>query len=70
MLPIFYLNQETGYSKLYSPTTSFIQNQFSEMIRLIFDLPIRNAFDIKKQQLDARSHLDSIEKNYLSIKKK
>lgn len=35
ILPVFYLNQETGYTKLYSPKNSFIQNQFSEMIRLI-----------------------------------
>lgn len=70
ILPIFYLNQETGYSKLYSPASLFIQDQFSEMIRLIFDLPIKNAFDIKKQQLDAKSHLNSIEKKLLEHQEK
>lgn len=70
ILPIFYLNQETGYTKLYSPKNSFIQNQFSEMIRLIFDLPIKNAFDIKKQQLVAKSQLESTEKKLIEHKQK
>lgn len=70
ILPIFYLNQESGYSKVYDPERSFIQNQHSEMIRLIFDFPIKSAFDNKKQKFQAKDNLDNLENKLLNHQRK
>lgn len=61
ILPIFYLNQENGYSNIYSPKSSFIMNQLSEMIRIIFDFPLKNPFELKKLQIEAKNKLDGLE---------
>ncbi|HEY7867482.1 MAG TPA: AAA family ATPase [Psychromonas sp.] len=69
LLPIFYLDQDDGYSKLYCPPTSFIKDQFSEMMRIIFELPVKNSFNVKKKQLDAKNNLEFLDrrvKNSLS----
>lgn len=62
MLPIFYLDQDGGYSGFYCPSTSFIRDQFSEMMRMVFGLPIKNSFDAKKDRIIAKEHLDSLDK--------
>ncbi len=61
ILPIFYLNQENGYSNIYSPKSSFIMNQLSEMIRIIFDFPLKNPFELKKLQIEAKNKLNGLE---------
>lgn len=48
LLPIFYLDQDDGYSKVYNSPSNFIKDQLSEMIRMIFRLPVKNSFDKKK----------------------
>ncbi|WP_262125404.1 AAA family ATPase [Acinetobacter baumannii] len=62
VLPFFYINQDNGYSKIYSPAQNFIKDQFSEMIRFLFDLPVRNSFDEKKQKILAKENLDLLDK--------
>lgn len=62
MLPIYYLDQDDGYSKIYCPPASFIKDQFSEMMRMIFDLPIKNSFDVKKDKFKAKEKLDFFDK--------
>lgn len=62
MLPIFYLDQDDGYSKLYCPPNNFIKDQFSEMMRIIFDLPARNSFDSEKEKIEAKEKLKYLDK--------
>ena len=62
MLPIYYLDQDDGYNKFYSPPRNFIKDQFSEMMRMIFDLPIKNSFDQKKGKIRAKERLDYLDK--------
>lgn len=62
MLPIFYLDQDDGYSKFYCPPSNFIKDQFSEMMRMIFDLPVKNSFDAKKDKIKAKDRLDYLDK--------
>lgn len=57
MLPIFYLDQDEGYREYYCPPGNFIKDQFSEMIRIIFDLPVKNSFDTKKAFIEAKERL-------------
>lgn len=62
LLPIFYLDQDSGYSDIYSPPKKFIKDQFSEMIRMAIGLPEKNSFDAKKEQFRAKERLDSLDR--------
>lgn len=62
MLPIFYVDQDEGYSKIYSSPSNFIKDQFSEMARLLFSLPPKNHFDKKRERILAKEKLDSLDK--------
>lgn len=62
ILPIFYLDQDEGYSKLYCPPTNFIKDQFSEMMRMIFDLPVKHSFDAEKEKIKAKESLDYLDR--------
>ncbi|MEY0608338.1 AAA family ATPase [Providencia rettgeri] len=39
ILPIYYLDQDSGFSRYYNAPANYIKDQFSEMLRLIFQLP-------------------------------
>lgn len=58
LLPIYYLDQDEGYSDFYIPPDRFIKDQFSEMMRIAFNLPIKNPFDDKKERIVAKEELD------------
>lgn len=62
LLPIFYIDQEEGYSQFYCSPANFIKNQFSEMIRLLFDLPAKNLFDTGKAKRDAKEKLEFLDR--------
>lgn len=62
MLPIFYLDQDDGYSAFYCPPSNFIKDQFSEMLRMLFNLPVKNSFDAKKAKIQAKEELDYLDK--------
>lgn len=62
ILPFFYINQDKGYSKVYSSEKSFIKDQFSEMVRFLFGLPVKNSFDEKKEKILAKENLDLLDK--------
>lgn len=62
VLPFFYINQDKGYSRVYSPEKNFIKDQFSEMVRFLFELPIKNSFDEKKEKILAKEKLNILDK--------
>ncbi len=62
LLPLFYAEQKKGYTSIYVPPKSFIKDQFSEMIRLIFDLPVKHPFDAKKAQYKAKRKLEALDR--------
>ncbi|TDO99919.1 hypothetical protein [Marinomonas balearica] len=61
VLPLFYVNQDEGYSSVYKSESSFIRDQFSEMIRLSFSLPEKNSFNIKKNKIQANKKLEALD---------
>jgi len=70
MLPIFYLDQDDGYQKLYSPPSNFIKDQFSEMMRMIFRLPTKHSFDAKKGKFRAKESLDFLDTQVEEMRRK
>lgn len=69
LLPIYYLDQEEGYRKYYSPSASFIKDQLSESIRIILGVAPKNAFDAKKKLIDAKRELEQRDKQVYVLKK-
>jgi len=67
ILPIFYLNQDIGYTSAYRAPANFIRDQYAEMMRLAFDVPPKNSFDQKKLALEKRKRRDHLDK--LVVKK-
>ncbi|MEM7920098.1 hypothetical protein Q4Q89_20275, partial [Morganella morganii] len=57
ILPIYYLDQDNGFSKYYNAPANYIKDQFSEMLRLIFNLPEKNSFEKKKLSIDLDSEI-------------
>jgi hypothetical protein len=63
ILPLFYLDQDTGYSDYYVPARqSFIKGQYAEMIRLAVGLPARSSFDSAKKSIFLKQELEYLDK--------
>lgn len=69
LLPIYYLDQEEGYRRFYSPAASFIKDQLSETLRIILGIPPKNAFNAKKKLIEARRELELRDKHVYTLKK-
>lgn len=63
ILPLFYLDQDQGYSDYYVPARQgFIKSQFSEMMRLVIGLPPQSAYDKRKQAIDVKKELEYLDR--------
>lgn len=63
ILPLFYLDQDTGYSDYYVPARqSFIKGQYAEMIRLVAGLPAKSSFDSAKKTIAIKQELEYLDK--------
>lgn len=69
LLPLFYLDQDAGYTSLYRAPNHFIQDQFCEMVRLAFGLPPKNSFDRKKDLLQLKERLGSFDRKIVEQQK-
>lgn len=70
ILPIFYLDQDLGYTKFYYSQSNFIKDQFSEMIRILFSLPEKNSFDAKKKKIHIKNEIYYLDKSLAEQRKK
>ena len=65
LLPLYYLDQDNGYSNFYSPPDSFIKDQHSEMMRIALQLGAKNSFDQKKDAIELKKKIDLLDKGTL-----
>jgi len=61
-LPLFYLDQDVGYTSLYSAPGSFIKSQYAEMMRLALGLPPKHSFDQKRFVYEKKRQLDELDR--------
>jgi len=59
VLPVFYLNQSDGYTSAYKSASSFILDQFVEMVRFVFGLNPKHSFDVKKSLVEEKAALEA-----------
>ncbi|HCJ9796705.1 TPA: AAA family ATPase [Escherichia coli] len=69
VLPIFYLDQDLGYSKFYYSPRNFIKDQFSEMLRIVFSLPEKHSFDAKKKNINLTEEIKYLD-NSLAVQRR
>ncbi|WP_343529104.1 hypothetical protein [Klebsiella aerogenes] len=69
ILPIFYLDQDLGYSKFYYSPGNFIRDQFSEMLRIAFSLPEKHSFDAKKKTINITEEIKYLD-NSLAVQRR
>lgn len=62
ILPLFYLDQDIGYSSIYKAPASFIKDQHVEMIRILLGVPPKNSYDQKKLVFEAKERLDQMDR--------
>lgn len=59
LLPVFYLIQGLGYSAAYRAPSSFIADQFAEMVRFAFGLNPKHSYEVKKTLIEEKSALEA-----------
>jgi len=59
LLPVFYLIQGFGYSAAYRAPSSFIADQFAEMVRFAFGLNPKHSYEVKKTLIEEKSALEA-----------
>lgn len=69
VLPIFYVKQDGGYLDAYKAATSFIQDQFVEMIRFVFGLAPKRSYSAQKDLLEAKDQLNFLQRRIVDQQK-
>lgn len=59
LLPLFYLVQGHGYSTAYRAPSSFIADQFAEMVRFAFGLNPKHSFEVKRSLIEEKDALEA-----------
>lgn len=59
-LPLFYIDQDTGYTSAYKAPSSFIKDQYSEMVRLALGVPAKHSFENKRFLIERKNELDAV----------
>lgn len=60
-LPLFFLDQDNGYSEIYKPPASFIKDQFQEMVRYLFRFSQKNLFESAKDLIALKARRDALD---------
>lgn len=69
LLPLFYLIQGHGYSAAYRAPSSFITDQFAEMVRFAFGLNPKHSFEIKKSVIEEKSALEAQTRKIVAVRR-
>lgn len=56
-LPLFYIDQDAGYTSAYKPPGSFIKDQYAEMIRLGIGIAPKHSFEAKRFLIEKKKNL-------------
>lgn len=66
--PLIYLSQDSGYRQIYSPSSKFIKDQFSEVVRFLFGLNPKNYYLDLKEKINLKSKRSALDEQISSSK--
>lgn len=70
LLPIFYLDQDRGYSEYYfPPSSSFIKNQFSEMVRIAAGFAPLQSYDRKEKTIEIKERVKYLDQSVVESRR-
>lgn len=58
--PLFYIDQDAGYTSAYKPPGSFIKDQYAEMIRLGIGIAPKHSFESKRFLIGKKRKLELV----------
>jgi hypothetical protein len=61
VLPIFFLDQDHGYSNVYYPASKFIKDQYAEVMRALFGISPKNPFDQRRIKASLKEGLERLD---------
>ncbi|MDO3382729.1 hypothetical protein [Gilvimarinus algae] len=59
-LPLFYIDQDAGYTSAYRPPGGFIKDQYAEMVRLGLGIAPKHSFEAKRFLIEKKKDLDLV----------
>ena len=59
-LPLFYVDQDSGYTSAYKAPNNFIKDQYAEMIRLSLGVPAKHSYESKKHLITKKNELSGL----------
>lgn len=62
VLPLFYLDQDHGYAHEYYAPSKFIKDQYAEVMRLVFGLGAKNAFDRRRERNELKEKQEYLDR--------
>ena len=65
-LPLFYVDQDSGYKDIYKSPSSFIRDQYAEMVRMALSVPAKNSFERKRILIEKKDRLKSLDVSIVS----
>lgn len=69
LIPIFYLEQNHGYTEAYYSPKRFVRDQYAEVVRVLFGLAPKHAFDRKRAANELRDSIDYIDRAILRLER-
>ena len=63
LLPVFFLDQDDGYSSLYFAPSKFIKDQHAEVMRSLFKLSAKNPFEQRKRKRELQDGLERLDQS-------
>jgi len=59
-LPLFYVDQDSGYTSDYKAPANFIKDQYAEMLRMSLGISPKHSYEDKKNLFERKADLDAI----------
>ncbi len=69
LLPLFYVDQDLGYTSAYKAQSNFIKDQYAEMVRMSIGVVAKNSYEKKKLLIENKKELSSIDSEIVSTEK-
>lgn len=62
VLPLFYLDQDHGYSVAYYSPSKYLRDQYAEVTRLVFNLAPKRLFDRRREKFELQDRLEYLDR--------
>lgn len=66
LLPLFYVDQDSGYTSAYKAQSNFIKDQYAEMVRMSIGVIAKNSYEKKKDLIENKKELGLIDSEIVS----